>query len=65
MTVAVCIRVTFRLVHVVIETHTHSIPVVLKDVCGASSLATRKADWDVEGFKHSTSAVQEMHFDQK
>ena len=30
MTLAVCVRVTLRSVHVVIETHMHPIPVVLK-----------------------------------
>ena len=42
MTLAVCIRVTFRSVHVVIEMHTHPIPVLVKQVYGTGSLATLK-----------------------
>ena len=42
MTLAVCVRITFRLVHVAIKTQAHPIPAVLKQVYGADSLATLK-----------------------
>ena len=40
--VAVCFLVTFLLVHVAIETHTHLILLVLNQVYGAGSPATLK-----------------------
>ena len=50
MTLAVSVCVTFRSVHVAIETQTHPIPVVLNQVYGADSLATLKEDyWTVNG----------------
>ena len=45
VTVAVCVRIPFRSVHVAIDMHMQPIPVVLNQVYGAGSLVTLKADY--------------------
>ena len=61
MTLGVCARVPFRSVHVAIEMLMHPVPIVLKQVYVAKSLAV-EAQGLLMGCKRTVYTVKDMHF---